>query len=521
MDPKKQTEAVAHELARSPAQLLGALFVDVQMQQVFDDGKTFVDATPKALAPAALKALYEARRNDPGFVLADFVAEHFELPRSVIVAQPPVSGGAPSDTALRRHIDALWPQLVRLPRSTAVFPQADSLIELPRPYVVPGGRFREVYYWDSYFTMLGLIESGRRDLAHDMLANFAALIDRFGHVPNGNRSYFVSRSQPPFFFKMVELLGEAGDAGFARHLLQLECEYAYWMDGAESLAPGSAHRHVLRLADGALLNRYWDDLDTPREESYREDCLTARSAETLGRSPQQVWRDLRAGAESGWDFSSRWCADPARLETIETTAIAPIDLNSLMHGLERGIAAGRRARGDVAGAADFEARATRRLAAIDAHLWSERLGHYVDLHWPSGQPRERLSAAALTPLWLGLASAWQAEASARSMHKPLLAAGGLMTTPQYSDQQWDAPNGWAPLQWMAVQGLRRYGHAEFADAIATRWLHTVEDAFAQTGRLLEKYDVVGEGAGHGGEYPTQDGFGWTNASYVVLAPTGR
>ncbi|MBU6259256.1 MAG: alpha,alpha-trehalase TreF [Burkholderiales bacterium] len=518
MNSNEQAAAVVRELARTPARLYGDLFVDVQMQRLFDDGKTFADAAPRALAPAALRALYEARRGEPGFSLAAFVAEHFELPPAPPEAPPttqPNLTPGPVRAALLRHIEALWPQLVRHPRPPAAAPRADTLIDLSRPYVVPGGRFREIYYWDSYFTMLGLIENGQRQLALDMLANFADLIDRYGHVPNGNRSYFVSRSQPPFFYKMVELLAGAAPALLAAHLPQLEREYAYWMDGAAALAPGSAHRHVLRLADGALLNRYWDDLDTPREESFREDRRTAEQAPE--RPPQSVWRDLRAGAESGWDFSSRWCADPQRLETIETTALAPIDLNSLMAGLEGAIAAARRAVGDAAGAADFEARAARRRAAIDAHLWREDLGHYVDLHWPSGQPRDRLSAAALVPLWLGLASPQQAAATARSVRGPLLARYGLLSTPLHTVQQWDAPNGWAPLQWMAVEGLRRYGEHEFARAIATRWMGVVEHGYARSGKLLEKYDVVDDRAGGGGEYPTQDGFGWTNACYVALA----
>lgn len=521
MESNEQAAAVVRELARTPARLYGELFVDVQMQRLFDDGKTFADATPKALPPAALRSIYVAQRGQPGFSLAAFVAEHFELPPALPEAlQPalpivPVQPEGPVRAALGRHIEALWPQLVRHPLSTAALPQADTLIELPRPYVVPGGRFREVYYWDSYFTMLGLIENGRRDLALDMLVNFAALIDRYGHVPNGNRSYFVSRSQPPFFFKMVELLAGDAPALLAGQLPQLEREYAYWMDGAAALAPGSAYRHVLRLADGALLNRYWDDLDTPREEAYREDRCTADKAPE--RTPQAVWRDLRAGAESGWDYSSRWCADPLRLETIETTALAPIDLNSLMVGLELAIAAARRAAGDAGGSADFEARAARRRVAIDAHLWRDDLGHYVDLQWVSGQPRDRLSAATMVPLWLGLASPQQAAATARAVRAGLLARNGLLTTPLHTAQQWDAPNGWAPLQWMAVEGLRRYGEDAFARTIATRWMAAVEHGFARSGKLLEKYDVVDDRAGGGGEYPTQDGFGWTNACYVALA----
>src|SRR5262249_22447804 len=150
-------------------------------------------------------------------------------------------------------------------------------------------------------------ESGRHDLIVSMLHNFAWLIDQFGHIPNGNRTYYLSRSQPPFFAAMVELAAQRDGAdAYRQYLPQLKKEYAFWMDGAASLAPGAAHRRVVKLADGAVLNRYWDDRDTPREESFREDRETAKAS---GRPAAEVYRNIRATAESGWDFSSRWFAD--------------------------------------------------------------------------------------------------------------------------------------------------------------------------------------------------------------------
>ena len=191
-----------------------------------------------------------------------------------------------------------------LTRSTTA-PPYSSLLPLPRPYVVPGGRFREIYYWDSYFTMLGLEESGRQDLVDDMVRDFAYLIDTYGHVPNGTRTYYLSRSQPPFFFEMVGLLS----ATIRRRVLRAICrssrrEYAFWMQGAEGCAPGAPTARR-RAARRSILNRYWDDRDTPRDESYREDIELAHAA----APGAQVYRDIRAAAESGWDFSSRWFAD--------------------------------------------------------------------------------------------------------------------------------------------------------------------------------------------------------------------
>lgn len=498
---------LALDRERTPLALYGELFVDVQMQQVFADGKTFADATPRALAPAALRELYAGERQQPGFVLRDFVHAHFNVPHA--------SGAIGPNDGIRERIDALWPQLVRRTEARAMVAGADTMLPLPQPFVVPGGRFRELYYWDSYFAMLGLVEDGHEALAEQMLANFASLIDRYGFVPNANRTYLLSRSQPPLFFKMVQAVGP-GEPGerLKRWLPQMKREHAFWMQGEHGLAVGQAQARVVRLRDGSLLNRYWDAREDPREESYRDDVLTARASR---RDARQLWRDLRAGAESGWDFSSRWCAVPDRLDTIETTSILPVDLNALLFGLEQAIARACTESGDTTSAAAYAARAQQRAQAVRRLMWHPTGGHFVDYHWARDEPLQRLTAAALTPLYAGLATPAQAQASAESTERHLLARNGLLTTRESTGQQWDAPNGWAPLQWIAVQGLRRYGHQALAHEIATRWMAAVHRVYLDTGRLMEKYDVTQDREGGGGEYPSQDGFGWTNGVYVAMA----
>ena len=494
--------AAAHSAAATPHELYGELFVAVQMTRVFGDGKSFVDARPKT-APSLIRARFDAERRLPGFSLPDFVHAHFVLPGHDAAIGPRLG--------IREHIQALWTLLVR---EHSQAQEGESLLALPHPYVVPGGRFRELYYWDSYFTMLGLVADGRRDLAEHMLANFAHLIATHGFIPNSSRSYMLSRSQPPFFFRMVELL-HADDpaAGFAVHLTALKTEHAFWMAGEATLAAGQAHRRVVRLADGTLLNRYWDDRCTPREESWREDVLTAESS---SRSPADVWRDLRAGAESGWDFSGRWCADPADIATIETTALAPVDLNALLAGLENAIALGAARSGDTATAHAFEARADARRQWLQTRFWRADAGHFADLNWSKAPDLRPLTAAALVPLYLGLATQAQADAMAAQVQRHLLGANGLLTTAISTGQQWDAPNGWAPLQWMAALGLARYGHEALARDIAERWCASVHRVYLATGRLLEKYDVAKDRPGGGGEYETQDGFGWTNGVFVAF-----
>jgi alpha,alpha-trehalase len=337
---------------RTPADRYEELFVDVQQACVFPDSKSFVDCAPR-MDPSEIVAAYRARRTLPGFDLAAFVHEHFAIPR------PAHSGYVPQpNQSMAQHIDSLWPFLTRQPQH---HPPRGSLLQLPHPYVVPGGRFTELYYWDSYFTMLGLAESGRPDLVHAMTDNFAYLIERYGHVPNGTRTYYLSRSQPPMFALMTQLCEDRGGQPAVEYLPQLLREHAFWMDGEHHVAPGDTHRRLVRLPDGTFLNRYWDDRCTRREESWREDVATAARS---GRAPEEVYRHLRAAAESGWDFSSRWLDEtqhPA-LASIRTTDLLPVDLNAFMHELERTIARLGRATADTATAQESkrDARGVRR-----------------------------------------------------------------------------------------------------------------------------------------------------------------
>jgi alpha,alpha-trehalase len=498
-----------------PARDLGDLFVDVQNARVFPDSKTFVDARP-LMPPARIVTEYEAQRRTPGFDLRAFVAAHFAPPASPPVPVAPARSD--SSATMEAHIRALWPALTR----PADGPDPlSSLIPLPEPYVVPGGRFREVYYWDSYFTMLGLVESGRLDLVQDMLDNFAHLVTTIGHVPNGNRTYYLGRSQPPFLAAMVALYASTTDKAHAlRYLDALEKEHAFWMDGEHELKPGTAWRRVVRLPNGAILNRYWDDIPEPRPESFREDYAIGQTVPAPRR--ESLYRNFRAAAESGWDFSSRWMRDPKDLRTLEVTDIAPVDLNSLLYFAEREIAAERRCRGaagDAAVADRYDALATARRAALTAAAYDSADGWFYDVRWRTAERvRDRPTLAAAAPLYFGLASAEQGHAVSARLARDFLAPGGFVTTLIASGQQWDAPNGWPPLEWLAIEGARRYERPAVADSARARWLALNRRVFRATGKMTEKYDVLdlNRPAG-GGEYPTQDGFGWTNGVALALS----
>jgi alpha,alpha-trehalase len=493
----------AAAIPESPQVLFKDLFIAVESAPLYSDSKTFADAIPK-FAPEEILARYREANPVSSEALKSFVAANFSLPGDA--ATPAGVKTSNERAAITHHIDSLWDQLTR---STKTAPRYSSLLSLPEPYVVPGGRFREMYYWDSYFTMLGLVESGRQDLAEHMVRNFAYLIDTYGHVPNGTRNYYLSRSQPPFFYAMVGLLSPQDPAvSYARYLPELRREHAFWMQGEAGLKRGIAHRRVVAMPDGAVLNRHWDDADTPRDESYREDTELARSS---GRNAPQLYRDLRAAAESGWDFGSRWFADGKTLATINTTEIIPIDLNSLLFGLEQAIKAGCARAKDTACVSEFTQRAAARRKAVNRYLWDAADGVYRDYGWVKQAQVPRISAATVYPLFVGMADKAQAAAVARTISRDMLKAGGIVTSTLTTGQQWDAPNGWPPLQWMGISGLRQYSILPLAETIACRWMISVNRVYGENGKLVEKYDVVATGRpGGGGEYPNQDGFGWTN-----------
>jgi alpha,alpha-trehalase len=477
---------------RTPAELYGPLFARVQESGVLADGKTFVDAVPKRPVDEIMAAFAGLGENDDHKLLK-FVSANFTLPAVVAPAMP-----GDARLPLRDHIRSMWSSLAREPEAGSA---DSSALPVGHRHVVPGGRFREIYYWDSFFTLLGLVRDGERQLANGIVDALTDLIEDHGHIPNGSRTYYLGRSQPPLFHMMVALLGDARRDIAARRMAAMKREHRWWMDGEADLAPGQAVGRVARLADGSILNRYWDPRETPREESWREDMETAAQS---GRPPEQVYRDLRAGAESGWDFSSRWFGGDT-LSTIRTTAIAPVDLNAFLFGLETAIAASGDADSDL-----FAARAESRRSAMSRHLWNEAEGCFGDYDLETGQRRPLPSAAALAPLLTGLATQEQADATARLAEAALLAPGGLRTSLVDSGQQWDRPNGWAPLQWIAVTGLRRYGHEALAQEIARRWIALVDSSYRRTGALHEKYDIESAGIGTGGEYAAQIGFGWTN-----------
>jgi alpha,alpha-trehalase len=297
----------------------------------------------------------------------------------------------------------------------------------------------------------------------------------------------------------------------------MEKEYQFWMDGSDKLKPGQAYRRVVKLKDGSVLNRYWDDATVPRQESWREDALTAQRS---GRDKQEMYEHLRAAAESGIDFSSRWFGDGKNLVTIRTSDMVPPDLNALLYHLEWAISKARLMNKDSA-AAEYKRKAIRRGELIDKYCWNKARTFYTDYNFRTQKQSNHINPGGLYPFcfinehpdYMSLL----ARQVAAVIREKLLKPGGVASSEFNTGEQWDAPNGWAPLEWMTIWGLDRCGQKELAADIAGRWVRLNEKVYKETGKLMEKYNVVdiNQDAG-GGEYPGQDGFGWTNGVLLKL-----
>lgn len=490
----------------SPDVMLGILFSDVQKSQIYEDSKTFTDLVPKFQPEQILKDYLSTKDNNQ-FNLRKFVKDRFYDRNSSSSDSEIKSSLSPSKKIIR-----LWHELERNSQKGE-----GSLMALPYPYIVPGGRFSEQYYWDSFFIMLGLAEDKRWDMVEGMIKNITYMIDKFGFVPTANRTYYLSRSQPPFFVHMVKLLAEyKGQKVIIEYLPYLLIEYQFWMKGEELLKQGAkATAHVVKMSDGSILNRYFDSQMTPRPESFKVDTKTADSVDD--DKAKNIYQNLRAAAESGWDFSSRWFDDPQDILTIRTVNIIPVDLNCLLYQLEEIIADSYSLSAQPDLAQKFRILSMDRKQALRKYCWDENQGFFVDYDFRNEQKKTNLTLASVFPLFAKNATNEQAKAVAVRLKKDFLKKGGLVTTLVNSGQQWDSPNGWAPLQWIAIEGLRNYGYYHLAKIIKSRWIKTNLKFLDKKNKLVEKYNVENtKRSGDGGEYLLQDGFGWTNGVLEFL-----
>ncbi|XP_068096938.1 trehalase isoform X2 [Hyperolius riggenbachi] len=502
----------------------GDIIHEVQMQKLFEDDKHFVDMglrdTPENTINK-FKSLYTRNpmRSISRETLIEFVNTSFHEPGTEIQQwDPPDWKESPkfvsniSDSNLQKwakDLNDLWKFLGRkIKDEVKVEPEKHSQIYVPNPLIVPGGRFREFYYWDSYWVINGLLLSEMRDTARGMIENFLYMVDKYGIIPNGGRVYYLCRSQPPFLTLMMEsYMANQNNLTFLRQNIHLLAkEYDFWMN----------NRSVSVTLNGTdyTLNRYYVPAGGPRPEAYSADYEQA----------QKLAEDIKAAAESGWDFSSRWFYGPrGNLLDTKTNSVVPADLNAILCRVERILANFYTQLDMPQEASRFSAAHTQRIDAVHNVLWDDKLGVWLDYNVELQYRNPNFYPSNLAPLW---ASCYTNSAVVDKVVSYLEKSGalsyknGLPTSLNNTGQQWDFPNGWAPLQHMVIEGLEKTQSAkakEIAFKLAQKWVQVNYDAYKKYNAMYEKYDVEGDGKpGGGGEYEVQLGFGWSNGVIMQL-----
>ncbi|XP_058179607.1 probable trehalase [Rhododendron vialii] len=509
------------------------------------DPKHYVDLSLKHNLSETQLAFDDLPKSSTGSVSAvdlnGFITSYFNgAGEDLVYAEPPdfvpepegflpaVENPVVREWALEVH--KLWKNLSRrVDAGVFEHPELHTLLPLSKSVVVPGSRFREVYYWDSYWVIRGLLVSKMYHTAKGIVSNLISLRDEFGFVLNGARKYYTNRSQPPLLSAMVyEIYSRTGDMDFARKSLPaLLKEHHFWNSGFHSV--------TILDAEGCnrTLSRYFAMWNKPRPESSTIDMGTASKLSNASEK-QHLYRELASGAETGWDFSSRWMRNASDLTTLATTSIIPVDLNAFILQMELNIAFLAKVTGDRITAARFLEAAEARKLAMNSVFWNEEMGQWLDYWisdktkckddytWVASNQNRNIFASNFIPLSVELFNSdlKLVKKVRQSLQRSgLIRAVGIATSLTNSGQQWDFPNGWAPIQHLIVEGLVRSGSKEaksMAKDIAARWIRTNYVFYKKTNTMSEKYDVEKCGEyGGGGEYVPQTGFGWSNG--VVLA----
>lgn len=445
---------------------------------------------------------------------------------------PPVSYliSHPRAAALATALISIWPTLCRVsPRQS----QFSSLIALPHPFFIPGGRFRECYYWDTLWTVKGLIASNMLQSAKNAVRNLFYLVHNIGFIPNGNRVYYLNRTQPPILTEASLIIYNALPSSDALAWLReampaLEKEHK-WLQ--ENRNVGAIHLNS--PPDLHPLSVYYASTKHPRPESHCEDMKTG------GNNNARLFSHIASAAESGWDFSSRWFPqDGKKLHDIETSNILPCCLNGLLLKAERDMShlhaiLARDTNEDemehTRRSEDYSARASARATSMMQTLWDAKRGMFFDYAISRKERTKVVSGAGLIAVWGG---AWQgvwtmadAVQFVQAVNGELMVEGGLPVSNVFSGEQWDFPNCWAPVVDFAVGGLLKVedvyegcGAGELAQEIAKRFLRAVWQEWARGHVVHEKYDArhVEGMRGVGGEYLPQTGFAWTNGVALWL-----
>lgn len=525
----------SNELPSCEIYCRGELLHTVQMAHLFKDSKTFVDMKlkkPPSETIEIFKNFMQSKNNAPNVTdIQNFVNDNFEDRGKEFVSWTPDDWHEnPRFVNLIRNenlkkfandLNGIWKILGRkMIDDVYEHPELYSIIPVPNPVIVPGGRFIEFYYWDSYWVIRGLLYSQMHHTARGMLSNFLSIIQRYGFIPNGGRVYYSKRSQPPLLAAMIKSYVEfTHDEQFAIDAVPtLAAEFEYFVD-----------THMVEV-NGHKLAVYRDSSVGPRPESYREDFENAMIFDTPEKK-QEFYSNIAAGAESGMDFSSRWFingngTNEGNLTDIKCRDIVAVDLNAILYWNAKLIAEFYLLDNNIEKATEYETKAAKILEAIEAVLWNEEVGVWLDYDLINKKPRNYFVPTNLSPLWAKAFNRKDTKKISESVLKYLRDLkidkypGGIPNTLQQSGEQWDFPNAWPPTQYVVIQGLENLQTPEAKDmskSLAYKWVQSNYQAFVTTKAMHEKYDAsVFGGTGGGGEYETQLGFGWSNGLVIEL-----
>nr|QPK67214.1 Trehalase 2 [Rondotia menciana] len=515
----------------------GPLLNTVQMAGLYNDSKTFVDMKLKLSPNITLEHFHEmmarTESNPTKAEIQEFVNQNFDPEGSEFEDwTPPDWKNNPGfldkikDPLFHQwasDLNHLWLKLGRkMKPEVKKNPDLYSIIHVDNPVIVPGGRFREFYYWDSYWIIKGLLLSEMRSTAKGMVTNFLSIVDRYGFIPNGGRVYYLKRSQPPLLIPMVQLLMEDKDElGYLKQNIDiLDREFDYWM--TQHTIDVDHEGKTLKLA------MYMDNSQGPRPESYKEDVDCAKHFDT-NEKKEEMYAELKAAAESGWDFSSRWFilngTNKGNLTNLRVRSIVPVDLNAILCWNAELMMEYHTRLNNVEKAAYYRQIHANFIQAIEELLWHEDVGVWLDYSLESGRRRDYFYPSNLSPLWTGCYDKTRKDYFVNRVVNYLdkvkmdIFEGGIPTTFEHTGEQWDYPNAWPPLQYIVIMGLANTHHPEamrYALELGTKWVRSNFEVWRKNTAMLEKYDatILG-GLGGGGEYVVQTGFGWSNG--VVMA----
>lgn len=525
----------------SPVYCYGSLLRTIQFSRIFNDCKKFVDLKMKYNVDTTLHnfdKLMNVTNNHPtqGEV-KNFVAENFEEEDELMQWIPLDYNPHPSfldeisNTDIRKFAEAiisLWPSLARQVKAEVkLMPDQYSFIPVPNGFIIPGGRFRELYYWDSYWIIDGLLVSEMTETARGMLDNFISIIQRFGFVPTGTRIYYLERSHPPLLVAMVyNYYKHTEDLDWIEdNIHHLEEEQMYWLEKRTRKVNKNNVEYTLATYNSHSLG--------PRPESYREDVQVASYFKDA-RLQQEVYNDLKAAAESGWDFSSRWIFDHSdeirtNLSYTQTRRVIPVDLNAMLFMNFKLLSKLFFAVGKYQKSIEWHTKAKEWQNAIENILWDENDGIWYDYDLKKSEHRKKFFLSNLTPLWTKTFDRKQGikfgnlAVKYLMNHKILDFLGGVPVSLRNSGEQWDFPNAWPPYQAILVHGLENTGSfiaRREAKKLARRWIATNMRGYRKHDVIYEKYNAMRPGKhGSGGEYVVQSGFGWTNGIILRFIKT--